>query len=74
MQIPIIIVHRGNQKYFQRCLEQTVKSNGNVNQIIVIGDNSNKNIINDFPNVQHVHYTSLHVGEDIEMLDKYCRF
>lgn len=48
--IPVVIIHMGNQDYFQDC----VKINAKTNKVYVIGDHTNKNITNENPNVVHI--------------------
>jgi len=49
MTIPLVILHRGNQPYFRTC----VLLNAAYNPVIVLGDDSNKDIVS-IPNVAHV--------------------
>jgi len=58
MSVPLAILHRGNQPYFRTC----VLLNAKYNPVIVLGDDSNKDIGN-IPNVEHVHIDTLTTPE-----------
>ena len=58
-EIPIVIFHVGSQEYFKRC----VKINSEKNKIYVIGDDSNKDLFRENPNVTHIHKKSLNEDE-----------
>jgi len=49
MSVPIVILHRGNQPYFRSC----VLLNAKYNPVIVLGDDTNRDIAA-VPNVEHV--------------------
>jgi len=53
--IPVVIIHLGNQDYFQDC----VKVNSKTNKVYVIGDHTNQTISNQYPNVVHIDQNTL---------------
>jgi len=59
MSVPIVILHRGNQPYFRTC----VLLNAKYNPVIVLGDDTNRDITA-IPNVTHVPIDTL---ESIEL-------
>jgi hypothetical protein len=58
MPVPIVILHVGNQPYFKNC----VLLNARLNSVIVIGDDSNKDV-GSIKNVEHVSIDSLYSSE-----------
>jgi len=58
MSVPIVILHIGNQPYFKNCVILNAKHN----PVIVIGDDSNKDV-GIIKNVEHVSIESLHTSE-----------
>jgi len=58
MSVPIVILHIGNQPYFKN----TVLLNAKLNPVIVIGDESNKDVAT-IKNVEHVSIDSLYSSE-----------
>lgn len=65
MSVPIVILHIGNQPYFKN----TVLLNAQHNKVIVIGDDSNKDI-GSIKNVEHVPIGSLG-SEELETFRKH---
>jgi len=55
MTIPIVIIHIGNQDYFQEC----VRLNSKKNEIYVIGDESSIEFCSSQSNVNHILYQKL---------------
>ncbi len=53
--IPVVIVHIGNQTYFQNC----VKNNAKFNDVILIGDNTNIRTFLGNPRITHYHIENL---------------
>ena len=64
--IPVVIVHFGNQDYFQKVIEITSKKN----TIFLIGDDMNKNI----KNVRHIHYKELMTDDLLELSKNFLDF
>ena len=63
MEIPIVIIHFGNQEYFQEC----VRINSLHNKVYLIGDMSNKYCEND--KIQHINYEIL-IDDEIRNFKK----
>jgi len=58
MSVPIVILHIGNQQPFKNC----VLLNAKFNPVIIIGDNSNKDL-GSIKNVEHISIDSLYSSE-----------
>jgi hypothetical protein len=57
--IPLIIMHLGNQPYFQKCVELNTK----FNDVILIGDQSNLRTFTQNPKVKHYHTFNLETDD-----------
>ena len=65
MTIPIVIIHIGNQDYFQEC----VRLNSKKNDIYVIGDESSIEFCSNQSNVHHILYHDL-VTSDLKLFSE----
>lgn len=70
MSVPIVVIHKGNQKYLHYCLLQAKRTNPN-SRIILIGDESNHNCL-DF--VEHYNYKDLGCSQVEELSQNYKNF
>ena len=67
--VPIVILHRGNQPYFRTC----VLLNAKYNPVIVLGDDTNRDIAA-VPNVEHVSIDTLDSPELAEFRTHFTNY
>ena len=58
-EIPLFIFHIGDQEYFKKC----VRFNSVKNKVYIIGNDTNKELFKNNPNVTHLHVKDIDNGE-----------